>query len=156
MTNKLFLLLLTISTWFTIPDIVARAQEQDSLPDAEQLIATFRRPADLDIHLWAKEPMLANPVGFTLDERGRVYVAETHRVNHGVTDDRSRMFWLVDDLASRSIEDRLAMYQRYADRVEHGMARYTSHSDRIVVLSDRDGDGHADDSHVFASGFNHA
>ena len=44
--------------------------------------------------------MLANPVSFAFDEKGRCFVAETFRLHHGVTDNRGHMNWLDDDLAS--------------------------------------------------------
>src|SRR5437867_3328803 len=74
----------------------------------EGLLAMKRMqvPAGLKLELVAAEPMLANPVSFSIDERGRFYVAETFRINAGVTDNRYHMYWLDDDLACRTVEDR--------------------------------------------------
>jgi quinoprotein glucose dehydrogenase len=95
--------------------------------------------------------MLANPVAFCLDELGRIYVAETHRQSKGVEDDRGHMDWLDDDLAAETVEDRLAYFwKRLGDKIWD----YAKEQDRIVLLEDRDGDGHADASTVFADGFN--
>src|SRR6187455_1786590 len=68
--------------------------------EAERSIARIRVPADLEVELFAAEPLLANPVAFCIDERGRFYVAETYRLHEGVTDIRSHMTWLDDELAS--------------------------------------------------------
>src|SRR5262245_20328486 len=57
-------------------------------------IKRMQLPADLKVDLVAAEPLLANPVAFSIDERGRFYVAETFRVNAGVTDTRDHMYWL--------------------------------------------------------------
>jgi quinoprotein glucose dehydrogenase len=114
-------------------------------------IRSFRVPKGLKVELFAAEPLLANPVAFCLDENGVAYVAETFRHSDGVTDTRNHMNWLDDDLASRSVADRVAMYKKYLGskfesfRVQH---------ERIRRVVDRDGDGRADASTVFADGFN--
>ena len=74
----------------------------------------IRVPKGLDISLFAAEPHLANPVAFCIDEKNRFYVAETFRLHHGVTDIRGHMNWLDDDLACRTVADRVAMYMKYA------------------------------------------
>ena len=60
----------------------------------------------LQAKLWAAEPMLANPVAFDFDEKGRLFVSETHRYRTSVLDIRDYMGMLEDDLAARTIEDR--------------------------------------------------
>lgn len=121
--------------------------------DAQRAIARVRVPEGLRLELVAAEPHLANPVAFCFDERGRIFVAETFRLHDGVTDIRGHMDWLDDDLASRSVEDRLAMYQR---RLGDKFASFAQHHDRVSLLEDRDGDGRVDASTVFADGFHHA
>jgi hypothetical protein len=58
---------------------------------AERAIRSFRVPGGLNVQLFAAEPLLANPVAFCIDEKGVVYVAETFRLNAGVTDTREHM-----------------------------------------------------------------
>src|SRR5438105_1247855 len=82
--------------------------------EAAKAIKRFRVPKGVEARVWAAEPLLANPVCFAFDEKGRCYVAETFRLHHGVTDNRGHMNWLDDDLASRTVEDRVAMYRKYA------------------------------------------
>src|SRR5215831_13490957 len=72
-------------------------------PEAEQRLRQFRVPAGMKVELWAAEPLLANPVAFSFDERGRCFVAETFRLHDGVPDIRGHMSWLDDDLASRTV-----------------------------------------------------
>ncbi len=95
--------------------------------------------------------MLANPVSFCIDERGRIFVAETYRQGKGVEDDRGHMDWLDDDLAAETVEDRLAYFWKHKGDKTWDYAR---EQDRIIRLEDRDGDGKADASSVFADGFN--
>ncbi|MGP0062426.1 MAG: PVC-type heme-binding CxxCH protein [Isosphaeraceae bacterium] len=112
---------------------------------------SFRVPAGLTVELFASEPLLANPVAFAVDEKGVFYVAETFRHSDGVTDTRNHMNWLDDDLASRTVADRVAMYKKYLGA---GFARYNVEHERVRRIVDRDGDGRADASTVFADGFN--
>src|SRR5262249_40872274 len=88
--------------------VVARASDE-----GERAIRSFRVPEGLKVELFAAEPLLANPVAFCTDERGRFYVAETFRLGSGVTDTREHMNWLDDDLACRTVADRVAMYKKY-------------------------------------------
>jgi quinoprotein glucose dehydrogenase len=108
-------------------------------------------PDGLKADLFAAEPMLANPVCFCFDEKGRLYVAETFRLHDGVTDNRGHMNWLDDELAAHTVADRLALYQKYLGKK---LERYTAHHDRVRLLEDTKGTGKADKSTVFADGFN--
>ena len=143
--------------------LTARAQHQLAQPkagisyvapasdEAELAIKRIQPASGLKVDLWAAEPMLANPVAFCFDEKGRVYVCETFRLGAGVDDIRGIMDWLNEDLASRSVDDRLAEMKRHlGDRFE----TYSNHSERISLLEDRSGKGKADHATVFANGFN--
>src|SRR4051812_37274341 len=46
---------------------------------AEAAIKRFRVAPGLKVDVFASEPLIANPVSFAFDERGRMYVVETHR-----------------------------------------------------------------------------
>ncbi len=128
-----------------LPTVAAASNEPDR---ARQLI---RRPNDVDVTLFAAEPQLANPVAFGTDEKGRFYVVETFRLKAGVTDNRSHMYWLDDDMAAKTVADRIAMTKKW---LKTEAATYAVEHDRIRLIEDRDGDGKADADTVFASGFN--
>jgi quinoprotein glucose dehydrogenase len=121
--------------------------------DAERALRSVRVPQGLRLELYAAEPLVANPVAFGFDERGRLFVAETFRLHQGVTDARQHMYWLDDDLASRTVADRVAMYRKH---LGPKFASYGVEHDRIRLVEDRDGDGRADHAMVFADGFNDA
>src|SRR5689334_19576644 len=94
----------------------------------ELAIKRFQVAPGLKVDLWAAEPMLANPVAFNFDEKGRAYVCETFRLGAGVDDIRSLMDWLDEELASRTVDDRLAEMKRHlGDR----FSRYSGQSERI-------------------------
>jgi quinoprotein glucose dehydrogenase len=119
---------------------------------AEQAMGRFKVPEGLRVELFAAEPLLANPVAFCFDEQGRMFVAEAFRIGgRGVEDNRGHMYWLDDDLAAKTVEDRVAyMKKHHPERVDD----YTRFSDRIKLIEDTDGDGRADRANVFAGGFN--
>jgi quinoprotein glucose dehydrogenase len=133
------------------PDEANPPKVRPASDEGEKAIARFRVPDGLKVELFAAEPMLANPVAFAIDEKNRFYVAETFRLHAGVTDTRNHMYWLDDDLASRTIADRVAMYKKYSSPEE--FRKYGTEEDRISLLIDRDGDGKADSATVFADGF---
>src|SRR5262245_34125321 len=124
---------------------VAEASEE-----GERAISRMKVPEGLKVQLWAAEPLLANPVAFCFDERGRVYVAETYRQKKGVEDNRDHGHWLDDDLAAMTVEDRLAYFWKHLGEKTWEYAR---EQDLIRLVEDRDGDGKADASIIFAGGF---
>ena len=128
------------------PPFVAPASD-----DGELAVKKFYVAPGLKADLWAAEPMLANPVAFNFDEKGRAYVCETFRLHAGVDDIRGIMDWLDEELAARTVDDRLAEMKRHlGDRFD----KYSENSERISLIEDRDGDGKADHATVFADGFN--
>ena len=129
-----------------IPIIAAASQE------GEIALRGFQVERGLVGQLFAAEPLLANPVSLAIDERGRVYVCESFRQNAGVTDNRGHdQAWLDDDLAARTVADRVAYHRKHlGDKV----AEYERQDDRLRLLVDDDGDGRADRSTVFADHFN--
>lgn len=119
--------------------------------EAQKAQKTIRLAEGLHVELVAAEPLLANPVSFYADHQGKFYIAETFRHSEGTTDTRSHMYWLDDDLACRTVEDRVAMYKKHLGKE---FDDYAKESDRVRLLVDKDGDGKIDTSTVFAEGFN--
>jgi len=119
--------------------------------DAQLAIQRFSLPKDMQAKLWAAEPMLANPVAFDFDEKGRLFVSETYRYRSSVLDIRDYMGMLELDLASRSIEDRVALHHK----VFGAQAKdFAIEGEVVRLVEDTDGDGVADKSRAFADGFN--
>jgi quinoprotein glucose dehydrogenase len=121
--------------------------------EAELEIKTFAVPPGLKVDVWAAEPSLVNPVAFNFDEQGRAYVCETFRLHAGVGDIRGIMDWLDEELASRTVDERVAEMKRH---LGSDFKTYTNNSERIVLLQDTTGNHRADKSTVFAKGFNTA
>src|SRR5437764_12154190 len=96
--------------------------------EGEKALKRIKVPADCRVELWAAEPLLANPVAFAFDEKGRCFVAETFRLHAGATDNRNHMYWLDDDLACRTVAGHGAMCQKHLkDRFD----TYALDSDRV-------------------------
>lgn len=119
--------------------------------DANRALQGFKVPTGFNVTLFAAEPLLANPVSFYVDSRGRFFVCESFRQNRGVTDNRGHdEAWLNDDLAAQTVADRIAYHRKH---LQDEVAEYESQDDRIRLLEDLDGDGQADQSTVFAEHF---
>jgi quinoprotein glucose dehydrogenase len=118
-----------------------------------RVAATFKLREGYAASAFAAEPMLAHPVCFWIARDGKVYVAETFRHHAGVTDIRDHMDWLEDDLAARSVEDRVAMFKKH---LGDKFPSFESEHERVKVLVDDDGDRKADRHAVYADGFREA
>ena len=102
--------------------------------------------------LFAREPDVQDPTAITFDDQNRLYIAETHRFERGVEDNR-RNPWVADDYKLTSTAERLEMLKKYSNE-KRPLSYYTKYSEKIRVLEDRNGDGKADFAQVFADGFN--
>ena len=129
------------------PTVGAQPAKEKS-GDADALAQVQTAAKGLKVDVWAAAPLMMNPVSFCFDEKGRVFVAETTRFEHGVPDTRGHMNWLDEDLANRSIDDLLAMYQK------HNFKGYEKYEDQVRVVWDSTGSGKADKSEVFSGGYN--
>ena len=128
------------------PQVAAASKE------AKQSMARFKIPAKMKIQLFAAEPLVANPVSFTIDNRGRLFICESFRQNKGVTDNRGHdQKWLDDDLAARTVADRRRYHLKH---LKEKAVDYIKYDDRIRVLIDSNKDGKADKSTVYANHFN--
>ena len=121
---------------------------------AEAKLKQLQVAPGLKVELVAAEPLLQNPVAFSVDERGRFFIAETHRWKSAVFDITQRVPWLLDDLSCRTVADREALLRRHFPGTN--FATLTNASEIIRLVEDTDGDGRADKSTVVADGFNSA
>ena len=129
------------------------AEPEVAAASDEGLLAVkhFKLPPGLSVSLWAAEPMLANPVAFNFDERGRAFVSETHRYRTSVLDIRDYMWLLEDELANRNQDEFRAMVLRRFGPA--GVAELKKETEIVRVIADTQGTGHADFSAVYADNF---
>ncbi len=122
-----------------------------SLDQEKAILATIKAPEGMVTKLFAREPDVQDPTAITFDEQNRLYIAETHRFERGVEDNR-RNPWVADDYKLTTTAERLEMYKKYADKKP--LSYFTKYSEKIRVIEDRDGDGKCDHATIFAEGFN--
>ena len=137
------------------PECLAQQDYQPKIAaasgDAELALKGFVVPENMSGRLIAAEPMLANPVCFTVTNDGRIFVCETFRQEVGVEDNRNHMNWLENDLQLESVEERAAMFRKY---MGSDVQKWATEHDRIRLLQDTDADGTFDRDTLFADGFN--
>jgi quinoprotein glucose dehydrogenase len=118
----------------------------DQSPDAAAGRAQIE--GGLKATVWAAEPQFQNPIAFAFDEAGKCYVVEANRYKDGVPDTRGHMYWLDEDINAASVADRVAMYKK------HNYPQFEKFEDRVRVLWDSTGSGHADKAETFTGGYN--
>jgi quinoprotein glucose dehydrogenase len=146
------MLALVVVTGPPTATLALQKKNQPKAKDPESARAVATVPSGHTVELWAAEPLMANPVAFCFDGQGRAYVAETTRFKNGVPDTRDHMYWLEEDVGSRSVEDRLKMYEKHKFGAKSN--GYTGYDDQVRMVWDSTGAGYADKSSIFASGFN--
>jgi quinoprotein glucose dehydrogenase len=131
------------------PERVAEPKLAPASDDPVKSQSKFKVPAGFTSKLWAAEPLLGNPVAFTLDEKGVVYTAETYRYRTSTLDIRHYMFMLEDDLASRTTDDRIAYTKK---NFPNDWQKLEIETEVVRRIEDKDGDGKADTSTPYAAG----
>ncbi|MFM7590189.1 MAG: HEAT repeat domain-containing protein, partial [Isosphaeraceae bacterium] len=123
------------------------------LPE-KSLIGQFEKPPELTVRLVADSSQISHPIAFSVDDFGRIFVAESFRYidqRGGWTDIRYRMPWMDEDLASRSIADRKKLYE---SRLGPELPEWKKAPERVRLLENPDTNGVYQNSSVFADGFN--
>ncbi len=130
---------------------------------------SFRAANGLERSLVAKEPMIKNAVSVSVDVDGAIYVTESARRQVADLDIRQFKNWIKDDVSHTSIEEKIAFFQKQLDGKnkfpksslkdqnsdgEIDIKDLTTISEKIIRLVDTNGDGVADQSTIFAEGFN--
>jgi len=111
-------------------------------------------PDGYRIDVAAEHPTMLDTAAFCFGADGSLYIAETQRQDRGVEDNRNSPFWLVDDLASRTVDDRYRVFEKWAHKRDNGIDFYRQWADDVVRLRDTDGDGVFDERTHFAGPFN--
>jgi quinoprotein glucose dehydrogenase len=108
------------------------------------------------VSLFADAKLLHGPIAIEVDKKGRVYVAEVHRLYKGVMDSRRVNEWFLDEIACNSLEDRIKLFEKWTAKGRFKEGFFTEYSDRIVTLFDHDKDGVADEVKEFSGKYNQA
>lgn len=141
---------------------------QQEFPAATEYVPLVDR--GLEMELWAREPLLFNPVALSFDDQGRLFVVETARRGSVDIDIRAHKEWIKEDLGSDTIPKQVELFKKWMapeksnenrpwlpdlnNDGSHDWRDLTMVKERIHRIEDTDGDGKADSSKVFAEGFN--
>jgi len=121
------------------------------------------------LKLWAPGPLLSNAVAISFDNHGIAYISETSRRKSSDIDIRAHRDWIIEELALENLEDTEALHRRKLDPSlseentwqedfnKDGIHDYNDlmvQSEYVRRVWDSDGDGRADQSKLFADGFN--
>lgn len=102
-----------------------------------------------------KKQNVKSPTALTIDEQGDVFVSETHRFRHGIPDNRDHLYWYLDDISSKTTEDRRKMYEKWeAKEVKTSKKFLTEETELVRKLSDQGPDGVFKKSIEYARDFN--
>jgi quinoprotein glucose dehydrogenase len=108
--------------------------------------------------IYAKPGMTLNPVAIDFDNKGNIYVAEGWRMGKGapaiVHGPMVSSNSLPLDLQRTTIEQRAEHIESLIKGGYFEREDFTGRADQLRLVKDSDGDGIADQSNVFAGGFN--
>ncbi len=149
----------TLLPVFTLLGIVASTAE------------TFPAANGLERSLVVEQPLVQNPISVSVDVDGTIYVTETARRKAADLDIRQfyKNGWIEHDLSHTSVEDKLAFFREQLDGKKKfpktGLKDHnkdgkidvedlTAITEKVIRITDKDGDGKYDTSNVFAEDFN--
>ncbi len=98
---------------------------------------------------------VTSPTALTFGEKGELYVSETHRFRYGVADNRSHLYWYLDDISARTTDDRRKLHEKWQNQEANTSLKFlTEKEDLVRVLTDPDDRGVFQKQGVFAGKFN--
>jgi quinoprotein glucose dehydrogenase len=154
---------------FTATTVQLSADSAMKLSQAGRSTVSAPLAPGLELSLWAPDGMIADPIGISFDERGRLYVTQTSRTDNDEIDIRGHQDWMVSSITFKDIEDKRAFYQRVLapensakntwleDRNKDGSRDWkdlTVNKERLWRVEDTNGDGIADKSQLVLEDFN--
>lgn len=166
------------STVLSLPaaDVAPGAKKESLIDPPEVALRKFSVAPGLKVDTFAAEPDVRNPVAISVDAHGRVFVVESDRRRSSVFDIRGHKDWLEADLSFRTVSERADFLKQQVSPTNAAVIKRLTgggrgtfedfnkdgaidwrdlevQTERIRLLQDTDGDGHADRVSVFADGF---
>src|SRR6266852_469082 len=147
---------------FVLALLLSVPHQAEAQVPPEKALATFTvHDPELELTLWASEPLFANPTCIDIDHRGRVWVCESvnyrHKLHHRTPNrpEGDRIVILEDSKGTGKADKATTFYQApdflaplgiavAKDPVGPGYKVYVCHSPDILLFEDKDGDGKAD------------
>jgi len=136
-------------------------EEEQRLP--QNALLGLETPDDLEVTMFASEPMLINPTNMDIDAQGRVWVCEgynyrpTLNPNNPTEPEGDRIVILEDTDGDGKADDTKVFYQGNDINAALGIAVFGKHvyvsvSPHVFIFTDEDGDGKADDKKILFTG----
>jgi putative membrane-bound dehydrogenase-like protein len=155
--------LLFLSGWLalTVAGVVAAEIETESPLPAEQAASMTAVPEGFQVQLFAAEPDVQQPIGFCIDDRGRLWVAEAYNYPHHGTKPGDRIVILEDTDGDGRADQRTVFYDQlnYVTGIEVGFGgAWVMSPPYFYFIPDANGDDVPDrEPQVLLDGFgNHA
>lgn len=144
------------------PAFPPTTREPKPQAEAPTLVATpsipgLTIPAGTKLQIVAdhQTQQVTSPTALAFGSNGEIYVSETHRLRHGVPDNREHLYWYLDDITSRTTADRRMMHEKWQNQDATTSLKFlTEKEDLLRVLSEPDANGVFKKQGVFAGKFN--
>ena len=159
-------LALVLHLAFVCAAFVGRANtvtaDEDEPLLASEAAATCKVPDGFHVTVFASEPEIKQPIGFCMDDRGRLWVAEAYSYPvHTEENAKDRIIILEDTNGDGKHDKRVVFYEglNYVTGIEYGFGGvWVMTPPYFYFIPDRDGDDVPDDSpQLLLDGFgNHA
>ncbi|MCA9201461.1 MAG: c-type cytochrome, partial [Planctomycetales bacterium] len=155
-----FLLAATVALYFAATAVAAEPEVDQPLPPTEAA-RTMIVPDGFQVTLFAGEPDVRQPIGFCIDDRGRLWIAEAYNYPHHGTRPGDRIVILEDTDHDGRFDRRKVFYDKlnYVTGIEVGFGgAWVMSPPNFYFIPDRNGDDVPDDEpQVLLDGFgNHA
>ncbi len=140
---------------------------------AEETVKQFKHAENLEVTLWASEPMLSNPTNMDIDSRGRIWVTEglnyrLFNIKNFKRVPKADAIKILEDTNKDGKADKVTIFAENLFPVPMGIAIeeiynekgeqtgtrvYVGNAPNLLVLEDTDGDDRADKKYNLLSGF---
>lgn len=123
------------------------AQEAPAPLSPEEAVRTLRLPEGFRAQVFAAEPDVRQPIGFCIDDRGRLWVAEAYNYPHHGTKPGDRILIFADHDGDGRFDERKVFYEQlnYVTGIEVGFGGvWVVSPPYFYFIPDRDGNDRPD------------
>ena len=123
--------------------LAQEAREPANGLPAEEAVKAISLPEGFHAELFASEPMVRQPIGYTVDARGRLWVAENFSYPDWAPTGNDRIIILEDTDSDGSADKRTVFYEglNFVSGIEVGFGGvWIGSPPNLLFIPDRDGD----------------
>lgn len=123
----------------------------------------------LTLKIWGVDSLVADPVSIDIDDAGNLYYTRTNRQKNSEFDIRGHQDWEIESISLKTIEDKRAFLKKTLSPENsakntwltdvngdgsHDWKDMTIEKEHVYRITDKDGDGIADESQLVIEDFN--